>query len=125
MNADQTVTAFCNALTRSDLDEAMKYVAEDCVYHNIPLDPVKGAKAIRATLEGFMPMLGSIEIDTQRQVAVGDLVMNERIDTFSPPGKAKYGLPVAGAFEVKNGKIVAWRDYFCMKQFEKGTGLAV
>jgi limonene-1,2-epoxide hydrolase len=95
------------------------------VYHNIPLDPVKGASAVRATLEGFLPMLGSIEIDTKRQIAVGDLVMNERIDTFTPPGKARYGLPVAGAFEVKNGKIVAWRDYFCMKQFEKGTGLAV
>jgi len=95
MNAGETVTAFCNALTRSDLDEAMKYVAEDCIYHNIPLDPVKGAAAIRATLEGFMPMLGSIAIDTQRQVAVGDFVMNERIDTFSPPGKGKYGLPIA------------------------------
>ncbi len=93
------------------------------MYHNIPLDPVKGASAVRATLEGFLPMLGSIEIDTKRQIAVGDLVMNERIDTFTPPGKARYGLPVPlGAFEVKNGKIVAWRDYFCMKQFEKGTG---
>ena len=125
MNADRTVSAFCDALTRGDLDEAMKLVADDCVYHNIPLEPVKGAAAIRATLQGFVQMLGSIEIDTERQIAVGDLVMNERIDTFSPPGKARYGLPVAGAFEVKNGRIVAWRDYFCMKQFEKGTGLAV
>jgi limonene-1,2-epoxide hydrolase len=125
MDADQVVTAFCKALTRGDLDEAMTYIAEDCVYHNIPLEPVKGAPAIRATLEGFLPLLGSIEIDIQRQIAVGDFVMNERIDTFSPPGKSRYGLPVAGAFEVKNGKIVAWRDYFCMKQFEKGTGISV
>ena len=120
----QIVTAFCKAISRSDLDEAMKYVADDCVYHNIPLEPVKGAAAVRATLEGFLPVLGSIEIETLRQVAIGDFVMNERIDTFSPPGKKRYGLPVAGAFEVRNGKIVGWRDYFCMKQFEKGTGLA-
>jgi len=125
MNADQTVTAFCNALTRGNLDEAMKLIADDCVYHNIPLEPVKGAAAIRTTLQGFMQMLGSIEIDTKRQIAVGDLVMNERIDSFSPPGKGRYGLPVAGAFEVKNGKIVAWRDYFCMKQFTQGTGISV
>ncbi|MEA2624901.1 MAG: limonene,2-epoxide hydrolase [Candidatus Binatota bacterium] len=125
MNADQTVTAFCDALTRSDLDGAMKLVADDCVYHNIPLDPVTGPAAIRATLEGFVQMLGSIEIDTKRQVASGDLVMNERIDTFSPPGKSRFGLPVAGAFEVKNGKITAWRDYFCMKQFSSGTGISV
>jgi limonene-1,2-epoxide hydrolase len=125
MNADETVTAFCNALTRGNLDEAMSLVAKDCVYHNIPLEPVNGTAAIRATLEGFMQMLGSIQIETKRQVAAGDLVMNERIDTFSPPGKSRYGLPVAGAFEVKDGKIVAWRDYFCMKQFTDGTGISV
>ena len=125
MNADQTVTAFLNAITRGKVDDAMKFIAEDCVYHNIPLDPIKGAAAIRTTLAGFEQMLGSIEIDTHRQIAVGDLVMNERIDTFSPPGKSRYGLPVAGAFEVKNGKIVAWRDYFCMRQFERGTGISV
>lgn len=125
MNADQVVTNFCNALTRGNLDEAMKLVAEDCVYHNIPLEPVKGAATIRATLEGFVQMLGTIEIDTKRQVAAGDVVMNERIDTFAPPGKSRYGLPVAGVFEVKNGKIVAWRDYFDVKQFEKGTGLSI
>ena len=51
--------------------------------------------------------------------------MNERIDTVSPPGKARYDLPVAGAFEIKNGKIVAWRDYFCMRQFTQGTGISV
>jgi limonene-1,2-epoxide hydrolase len=125
MNADQTVTAFCDALTRGDLDGAMKLVAEDCVYHNIPLEPVKGAAAIRQTVQGFLQMLGSIQIETRRQVSSGDLVMNERIDTFTPPGKSRFGLPVAGAFEVKNGKIVAWRDYFCMKQFTEGTGISV
>ena len=55
--------------------------------------------------------------------AVGDTVMNERIDTFTPPGKARYGLPVAGVFVVKNGKITAWRDYFDVRQFTKGTGI--
>ena len=123
MNADQIVTAFCNALTRSKMDEAMSFIAEDCVYHNIPLDPVKGSAAIRATLDGFMQMLGSIEIDTLKQVAVGDVVMNERVDSFTPAGKPRYGLPVAGVFEVKNGKITAWRDYFDVRQFSTGTGI--
>src|SRR5437868_3494162 len=100
MNADQTVTAFCNALTKGDIEAAMKLVAEDCVYHNIPLDPIKGAAGIRGALDGFVQMLGSIEIDTKLQVAVGDTVMNERVDTFTPPGKARYGLPVAGVFIV-------------------------
>lgn len=125
MNADQIVTAFCQALTKNQVAEAMSYIADDCVYHNIPLDPVKGAAAIKATLEGFLQMLGSIKIETLKQVAVGDTVMNERIDSFTPPGKKKYGLPVAGVFEVKNGKITAWRDYFDVRQFSTGTGIAM
>jgi limonene-1,2-epoxide hydrolase len=32
-----------------------------------------------------------------------------------PNGKVE--LPVMGTFEVKDGKIAAWRDYFDMKQF--------
>jgi limonene-1,2-epoxide hydrolase len=123
MNADQTVTDFCQALTKGDIDGAMKLVAEDCVYHNIPLDPINGAAAIKQALQGFMQMLGSIEIDTKIQVAVGDTVMNERIDSFTPPGKSRYGLPVAGVFVVKSGKITAWRDYFDVRQFTKGTGI--
>jgi len=58
-------------------------------------------------------------------VAVGNLVMNERLDRFTPPTGKAYGLPVAGVFEVTNGKITAWRDYFCMRQFAEGTGLAI
>ena len=121
----QRVRSFINAWKRNDLDEIMSFFAEDCVYHNIPLEPMKGAKAIRAALDGFMQMLGAIEIDTKLQIAVGDTVMNERIDTFSPPGKGRYGLPVAGVFVVKNGKITVWRDYFDTRQFANGTGIAL
>ena len=27
--------------------------------------------------------------------------------------------------EVENGLITAWRDYFCVRQFAEGTGLAL
>ena len=49
--------------------------------------------------------------------------MNERIDHFDPPKGKAIGLPVSGAFEIKDGKITAWRDYFCMRQLSEGTGL--
>ena len=125
MNADQIVTAFCDAVTKKDVDGAMKYIADDCLSHNVPLDPMQGAAAIRGALQGFLQMLGSIEIETKLQVAVGDTVMNERVDYFQPPGKPRYGLPVAGVFVVKNGKIVVWRDYFDTRQFAKNTGIEI
>ena len=44
--------------------------------------------------------------------------MNERVDMFDT-GTKKISLPVAGVFEVKNGKISAWRDYFDMQMYTK------
>ena len=45
------------------------------------------------------------------QAEAGNLVMNERIDYLTIGGKT-VALPVAGVFEIENGKIKAWRDYF-------------
>jgi limonene-1,2-epoxide hydrolase len=49
-------------------------------------------------------------------VADGDVVLTERVDVFVLPN-GKVELPVMGTFEVRDGKIAAWRDYFDMKQF--------
>ncbi len=125
MTADQVVTSFCNAINKGDLEGAFSHLSQDCFYHNIPLDPVKGLDAIKATLGGFAQALGSFEFEVKHQVAAGNVVMNERVDYFTPPGRARYGLPVAGVFEVKDGKITSWRDYFDTRQFANGTGLAV
>ena len=49
-------------------------------------------------------------------MADGDIVLTVRVDVFELPN-GKVELPVMGTFEVKAGKIAAWRDYFDMKQF--------
>lgn len=123
MTPEETVNAFCTALN-ADLSECLQYIAEDCVYQNMPFPPVHGPEGVRSTLAGFFEITGPVRIETLKQVAVGNLVMNERLDYFDPPKGKAYGLPVAGVFEVKDGKIVAWRDYFCMNQFSEGTGLS-
>jgi limonene-1,2-epoxide hydrolase len=42
--------------------------------------------------------------------------MTERIDVFTLAGRT-FDLQVMGAFEVNDGKIKAWRDYFDPSQF--------
>jgi limonene-1,2-epoxide hydrolase len=122
MEPDDIVTAFCNTLN-SNLEESLIYISADCVYQNMPFPPVIGPEGVRETLAGFFEVTGHVRIETIKQCSVGNLVMNERVDYFDPPNGKAFGLPVAGAFEISNGKIVAWRDYFCMQQFSKGTGL--
>ncbi len=113
---DALVRAFCAVWKQLDVDEVMSYFADDAVYHNIPLEPAEGRDAIRGVIEMFAGMSGGIDFAIHRQVADGNLVMNERTDTIVM-GDKTVALPVMGAFEIADGKIKAWRDYFDMAQF--------
>jgi limonene-1,2-epoxide hydrolase len=50
--------------------------------------------------------------------AAGNVVLTERIDRFIGADK-KVELPVMGAFEIRDGKIAAWRDYFDLGAWTK------
>jgi limonene-1,2-epoxide hydrolase len=112
------VREFCAAWGEGqpDLDRIVGFFADDAVYHNIPVDPVVGTEAIRAALAGFTTGVESIEFRVEAIAADGGTVLTERVDVFRLPGK-EIALPVMGTFEVVDGKIAAWRDYFDMNQF--------
>jgi limonene-1,2-epoxide hydrolase len=112
---DRIVRDFCDAWTRGDLDAIMGAFADDAVYHNIPMKPVEGKEAIAKVIGGFLAG-GGVTFETHHQVAGGDIVMNERTDTITNADGSK-ALPVMGVFELADGKITAWRDYFDMKSF--------
>jgi limonene-1,2-epoxide hydrolase len=112
------VRAFCDAVAAGDLDPVVAFFTDDAVYHNIPLDPVVGPAAIRATLEGFTVAVESLEFQILNLSAAGRTVLTERVDVFRFPGGHEIGLPVMGAFDITDdGRISGWRDYFDMNQF--------
>lgn len=119
MDSDRIVRDFCAAWGSADLDRIMDAFAEDAVYHNMPMAPTQGKAEIRAFIEGFLKMSPKgIDFEILNQVATGQLVMNERIDTFENEGK-QTAAPVCGVFELDSaGKITAWRDYFDMGAFQ-------
>jgi len=99
--------------------EAMgDYFTEDAVYHNIMNAPIVGRTAIVAALRAINQMAQPAGWEIRRQMADDNAVMNERIDRFKREGKA-IELPVTGVFEVRDGKIAAWRDYFDMGMWQK------
>ncbi len=110
------VRRFCAAWGDGDLDALMAYFTDDAVYHNIPIDPVTGKEAIQATIAGFTQGVEKIEFVVHNLAADGNVVLTERVDVFHLPAK-KIELPVMGTFEVRDGKIAAWRDYFDLNQF--------
>jgi len=98
------------------MDKVMAFFDLDCFYHNIPLDSVTGTNAIRGVLEGFNSTADEVEwtIHNIGETSKGH-VLTERTDAFRF-GKKWIRLPVMGIFELQNGKITSWRDYFDANQ---------
>jgi len=119
---EKVVRDFCDAWARGNIEELMSFFAEDAVYHNIPVPPVKGASVIREAFLGFAKLMDKIELENLNVAANGNVVFTERIDNFYWKGK-KRSLPVAGVFEVKDGKITAHRDYFDYSTWMNATGI--
>ncbi|MCQ4122075.1 nuclear transport factor 2 family protein [Rhodococcus tibetensis] len=119
MTPDELVTRFCAEWSDPDPAAIAEYFTEDAVYHNIPMEPVSGRDAIREFVTGFVAAFGGIEFRVHRQVgsAGGEdgsgVIMNERVDVFDI-NDTRVELPVVGVFEIADGKIAAWRDYFDM-----------
>ena len=121
LTPETIVRNFLAAWPRKDIGELISYFAEDAVYHNIPVPPIVGREAIRKTFEGFLGAF-DIVLDIVNLGTSGNLVFAERVDRFVMNGK-KFDLPVNGVFEVKRGKITAFRDYFDLASFERPSGL--
>lgn len=113
-SADTVVAEFCKQWSRPDPDQLATWFTEDAVYHNIPMPPAEGREAIRDFIAGFTAAVDGIDFQVHRQLAHGDVVMNERTDVMRFKDGRELSLPVMGVFEVCDGKIAVWRDYFDM-----------
>jgi limonene-1,2-epoxide hydrolase len=112
----EIVRRFCAAWSNLSPDEIAEYFTDDAVYHNIPMDPITGRDTIKTFIAGFAGGAEQIDFRVHNIVADGPIVLTERVDVFVLP-QASVELPVMGTFEIRDGKIAAWRDYFDMKQF--------
>jgi len=113
--AERIVREFCDSFDGRDAESLRPYFTDDVVYHNIPLDPAIGIEAAIAFIDAFFGMCDTMTIETLHLAVHDNLVLTERIDTFTV-GDVVAPLPVMGTFEVRDGKISAWRDYFDLGQ---------
>ena len=105
------VKAFMAAMETLDYDKALPFIAETCEYTNMPMGTVQGPAGVRAVLEPFFAPTLENEFRVRREAVAGNIVFLERLDRHRLPDRW-VELPVNGVYEVENGQITVWRDYF-------------
>ena len=109
----EIIREFIGAWSRLDADELVSYFTEDGTYYNMPLAPVSGHDSLREFIGGFVSGWTATEWEILNLIADGDVVIAERVDKTKAGDKA-VDLPCTGVFEMRDGKIAMWRDYFDM-----------
>lgn len=110
---EQVIRNFIAAWSRLDVEELVQYFCEDGVYYNMPTQPVTGHAALRPFISAFVKGWTSTEWDVLNLVSKGDIVFAERLDR-TLVGTKPVDLPCCGVFEMQDGRIKVWRDYFDM-----------
>jgi limonene-1,2-epoxide hydrolase len=119
----KVVSDFLGAWQKRDVAGIMECFTPDATYHNVPVAPIKGIAGIREIFEGFLSAFAYADLEIVRIAAEPNLVFAERIDHFRLHDGRSVDLPVNGVFELKDGKIHRFSDYFDLASFEGPTGL--
>ncbi len=116
---EKIIIEFINAWSRLDVTELTGYFADDGTYHNIPIAPITGKKEIENFIKGFIENWTETNWDIINIVSKGNIVITERLDRTKIGDEKSVDLPCVGIFEMENGKIKIWRDYFDLGTYFK------
>jgi limonene-1,2-epoxide hydrolase len=118
-DAETIIREFCATWPERNVEKLLGYFTDDAVYHNMPMEPVTGKNGIREVLNLFIPA-EDVEAEITLLATRGNVVFTERVDRMTVGGK-RVVLPCAGVFELRDGKITAWRDYFDLATWQRQT----
>ena len=120
---EQTVRRFIAAWNAMDFDAIIDGLAQDIYYHNMPMEPVVGIDGVREYLRSAWTF-SECHWELVNIAVANETVLTERVDAFVINGRSVV-LPLMGVFEVHNGKITVWRDYFDLSDYRTQLQAAV
>jgi len=111
------VEVFLAALQDQDIDAAGAVLDDNLVYQNVGFPTIRGRARTMKLLRGMEGRIG-FEVKTHRIAVNGSSVLTERTDVIAF-GPVRLQFWVCGVFEVRDGRITLWRDYFDAYDFTK------
>ncbi|MEE3121665.1 MAG: limonene-1,2-epoxide hydrolase family protein [SAR324 cluster bacterium] len=119
MIASDIALGFFQAWNNRSLNGIIEFLSEDCIYHNMPMEPINGRSEIEAYIAPVIDKTLSIEwtVLAIAEDAKGR-ILNERLDRL----KFSQGwleIPIMGLLEFSEGRISLWRDYFDLQDYQQ------
>lgn len=126
MNTDSvtTVRKMFRALTDFDVDGAAELMTEDIIWQNVSLPTLRGRKAVVRALRMVTKPTLKFEADMHHIIGDEFTVLTERTDILTV-GPLRIEFWVCGTFELRDGKIAVWRDYFSLRDVAWGVVTAI
>lgn len=119
------VERFLAALADGDTTAAAALLDRDVVYTNVSVATLRGRRRTTAVLDLLARPWAGFAVAVHHVAADGPVVLTERTDELRV-GRVRSRFWVCGRFEVHDGAITVWRDYFDLVDVGRGTvrGLA-
>lgn len=105
------VERFLDLLRRADIDGATELLGPDVEYENVGLPTIHGRSDVRRVLRATLERGVGFEVYVHTISADGPSVLTERTDVLKFR-RLRAQFWVCGRFDVRDGQIVLWRDYF-------------
>lgn len=115
----RAVEDFLNALQAEDFDTVDELLHDNLVYENVGFSRIRGGRKTTALLSKMQGRIG-FEVKIHRIAADGSVVLTERTDALIL-GPLRLQFWVCGTFELQDGRITLWRDYFDSFDMLKAT----
>jgi limonene-1,2-epoxide hydrolase len=107
----EVVTRFLNAMRDGDVETVIGLAADDIVYSNVSLPTIRGKERFGRGARAYYRHHLGFQVVVHRIAGDGSSVLTERTDALIL-GPFRMQFWVCGVFEVVNGQVTLWRDYF-------------
>lgn len=123
--AMDVVRRFFGHLEDKDVSGAVDLLSEDAVWINVSLPPIQGRDRVRSALAKWLRTRGSgFEVYFHKMAVDGESVLMERTDVLIF-GPVRIQIWVWGRFDIADGRITMWKDYFDWWAMLVATGRGV
>ncbi len=114
----EVIEQFIKSWSELDAHKLASFFTEDGTYFNMPAKPVSGRANVEQFIAGFIANWTETTRDILNITEQQDIVYCERMDRTKTT-QGDVDLPCFGVFEMQDGKIHVWRDYFDMNTFAR------